>query len=113
MPLKKSVTTLRIPPRPFLRKALGRQEEGAKYVKEYFDANLDGTISMQEIARNVALMIETAIKDAIDSNIPPANSPRTIALKKSSHTLIDTGTLRNSVHNEVITNKTDNSAEVA
>ncbi len=58
-------------------------------------------------------MMQDAIKEAIDSNIPPANSPRTIALKGSSHTLIDTGTLRSSVHNEVIMNKPDNNAEVA
>lgn len=105
MPFKKSQKTVRIPPRPFMRKALNDQDKWSKYVKENFDANQDGNMTLKQIAHTTAEMMSASLKNAIDSNIPPANAPRTVAIKGSSHTLIDTGTLRNSVHTEVITSE--------
>lgn len=94
--------TERIPPRPFLRKTLKKQKEWAKYVKENFDANGDSPQNLERVAQTVGLMMQTDIQDSIMSNIPPPNAESTIRKKGSSKTLIDTGTLRNSVHNEVI-----------
>lgn len=101
-PLKKSTTEIIIPPRPFLRKSLKAQKEWVKYVNEMFDANQDGTMTLRQIAMNIALMMQDAIQEAISSNIPPPNSEMTIAKKKSSSTLINTGLLRSSVQAEVI-----------
>lgn len=94
--------TERIPPRPFLRKTLKKQNEWAKYVKENFDANADSPNQLEKVAQTVGLMMQTDIQDSIMSNIPPPNAESTIKQKGSSKTLIDTGLLRNSVHNEVI-----------
>ncbi len=94
--------TERIPPRPFLRKTLKKQKEWAKYVKENFDANGDSPNQLEKVAHTVGLMMQTDIQDSIMSNIPPPNAESTIKQKGSSKTLIDTGLLRNSVHNEVI-----------
>ncbi|MCH5201910.1 MAG: hypothetical protein J1F17_01760 [Oscillospiraceae bacterium] len=106
-----------IPPRPFLRKTLKKQENWVKFVKENFDSNQDGTMTLNRIAREVGLIMQTDIKDSIDSNIQPANSPITInggwmtkngkrfyvkGKKGSTKTLTDTRTLFNSVHYEVI-----------
>lgn len=111
--------TASIPPRPFLRKTLKKQEKWAKFVKENFDANQDGTQNLELIARNVGLMMQTDIKESIDSNIQPANSPITVnggwmtkngksfyvkGKKGSTKTLTDTRTLFNSVQYEVIKN---------
>lgn len=101
-PLKRTTTEIIIPPRPFLRKALKGQKEWVKYMNEMFDANQDGTMTLKQIAMNIALMMQDAIQEAISSNIPPPNSEMTKERKKSSSTLIDTGLLRSSVQSEVI-----------
>ena len=67
-----------------------------------FDANQDGHMTLLQIAKNIAEMIKDAIQESISSNIAPSNSDMTIARKKSSSTLIDTGLLRSSVQSGVI-----------
>ena len=52
--------------------------------------------------------LRDAIVLKILSNIPPENAPSTIKAKKSSHTLIDTGILLNSIDLEV-TEESDDS----
>lgn len=94
-----------IPPRPFLRKTLKQQKKWAKFTKEMFDANGDGTLTLEQIAGQVGIMMKQDIQDSINSNIPPPNAESTIRQKGSSKTLIDTGTLRNSVQSEVIKDK--------
>lgn len=101
-PLKKTTTEIVIPPRPFLRKSLKAQKQWVKYVNEMFDANQDGHMTLLQIAKNIAEMIKDAIQESISSNIAPSNSDMTIARKKSSSTLIDTGLLRSSVQSGVI-----------
>lgn len=112
-PLRKDKTTIVIPPRPFLRTALKRQKEWVKFVQEFFDADQSGGMTLKQIARNIGLMMEKAIKEAINSNIPPAKSKITMELEgknrkggaQSSGTLRDTGLLLGSIHNEVIKSK--------
>jgi hypothetical protein len=103
-PLRKDKTTIVIPPRPFLRTALKKQNEWVRFVNEYFDADMSGGMTLKQIAGTVGGLIEKAIKEAILSNIPPENSAFTIMKKGSSGTLRDTGTLVQSIHSEVITN---------
>lgn len=97
--------TEHIPPRPFLRNSLKRQKEWVKFIKENFDVSSDNPVQLEQVMKMTGEMMKDAIKDSIDSNIPPANRPSTVKAKGSSHTLIDTGTLRNSVHSEVIKSK--------
>lgn len=101
-PLRKDKTFIVIPPRPFLRNAMKRQKEWVRYVNEFFDANQDGGMTLKQIAGNIGLMIEKAIKESILSNIPPENAGFTVEQKGSSGTLRDTDLMLQSIHNEVI-----------
>ena len=56
---------------------------------------------MLEMANDVGMKIENAIRLKILSNIPPPNAASTIKAKRSSHTLIDTGEMLESVSHEV------------
>lgn len=94
--------TEKIPARPFLRKTLKKQGKWVKFVNENFDANQESPMKLKQIAANIGLMMQTDIQESIDSNIPPPNAESTIKKKGSTKTLIDTGTLRNSVQYEVI-----------
>lgn len=112
-PLRKDKTSIVIPPRPFLRKALKQQKNWVKFVKEYFDADQQGGMTLKQIAKVIGQMMEKAVKEAITSNIPPTKSQVSIELEsrkrkggsKSSGTLRDTGLLLGSIHNEVIKSK--------
>ncbi|MBO7735241.1 MAG: hypothetical protein J6S67_21935 [Methanobrevibacter sp.] len=112
-PLRKDKTSIVIPPRPFLRTALKRQKEWVKFVKEFFDADQNGGMTLKQIARQVGVLMEKAIKEVITSNMPPEKSQVSIELEsrkrktgtKSSGTLRDTGLLLGSIHNEVIKSK--------
>lgn len=102
-PLKRSTTQIVIPPRPFLRKSLKNQKKWVKYVTELFNANQDDNgLTLKQIAMQVGLMMQKAIQESINSNIPPANSGFTVKRKGSSKTLRDTGALESSIHYEVI-----------
>lgn len=50
-----------------------------------------------EIYENLGISLENAIRNKILSNVPPPNDPKTIKAKGSSHTLIDTGTMLDSI----------------
>lgn len=56
---------------------------------------------MLEMANDVGMKIENAIRIKILSNIPPPNAASTIKAKGSSHTLIDTGEMLDFVSHEV------------
>jgi len=56
---------------------------------------------MLEMANDVGMKIENAIRLKILSNIPPPNAASTIKAKGSSHTLIDTGEMLDFVSHEV------------
>lgn len=95
--------TDRIPPRPFLRNAFEKgKKRWEKHIKENLDPTLSGKKTLKKIMQEVALDVQGEIVRSIDSSIPPPNAPSTIMRKKSSHTLIDSGTLRSSVHSMVL-----------
>jgi hypothetical protein len=56
---------------------------------------------MIELAKDVGMKLENNIRIKILSNIPPPNASSTIRSKGSSHTLIDTGEMLESVSHEV------------
>ena len=94
-----------IPSRPFMRQTFGYdrrkkfQDEGAKLL---------GMIAKGEMSTRIALgrlgtMGSSAVKDEITHPKPPflPNAPYTVAKKKSSHPLIDTGAMRAAVTHKV------------
>lgn len=87
--------TVNIPPRPFLRNA---QKKAAQRGAEIVQAGLNAGLSMGAIMKNVAEGLQDLIVESIEDNIPPENAESTVAKKGSTHTLIDTGQLRASVH---------------
>lgn len=94
----------KIPPRPFLRNAIKKNEKKwIRYFEENFDFNQESPADLESIMQTIAEMMKADIVRSIDENLPPPNSPATIKKKGSSHTLIDTGHMRQSVQSEVIT----------
>lgn len=90
--------TSQIPPRPFMRNAVeDKKGEWVEFLAKNIEAqgNVDlafgflGEKTRNDIIRSIDLLTE------------PPNSPATIARKKSSHPLIDTGFLKSSVTYEV------------
>jgi hypothetical protein len=57
--------------------------------------------SLDIIYDNLGMDLENAIRTKILSGVPPPNAPSTIHAKGSSHTLIDTGTLLDTVSHTV------------
>ncbi len=57
---------------------------------------------MDTISEKVGMDIENAIRAKVLSNVPPPNAPGTIKAKGSSHTLIDSGTLLDSIKHTII-----------
>ena len=88
-----------IPERSFMRSAF---DENLAELRQDMDAQYGrvqaGQITVRTALGLVGLRHQDQIKNKIDTNIPPPNSPVTIAKKGSSHTLIDTGAMKNSIH---------------
>lgn len=91
--------TENIPERSFIRSAF---DEGLNDLSTDMDRRYSqvvaGTKTVYQALGLVGLRHQDQIKKKIDTNVPPPNSPVTIALKGSSHTLIDTGAMKNSIH---------------
>lgn len=95
----------RVPARPFMRQTFGSGRR-----KKFMDAGtgLLGMIAKGEMSTRIALgrlgtMGSSAVKDEITSPSPAfvPNAPFTVAKKKSSHPLIDTGAMRAAVTHKV------------
>lgn len=54
-----------------------------------------------EIIEKLGMSFENAIRNKILSNVPPPNDPKTIKAKGSSHTLIDTSTMLDSISHAI------------
>lgn len=90
----------RIPPRPFLTNATSNK---ADTYNRRMKALFDKEGSFQETAIQFGETVRNDIQKEIDSNIPPPNSPITIEKKGgSSHTLIDTGHMRDSIQVQIL-----------
>lgn len=89
----------KIPPRPFMTNAL--KNKGRIYqtrLKNLFDKEMSLSSTMVQFGETV----RNDIQQEIDSNTPPPNSPITIEKKGPSHTLIDTGHMRNSIQVQIM-----------
>lgn len=91
--------TEKIPERSFMRSSF---DENLPAIKADMDRRygqvVDGSITARQALGLIGLRHQDQIKDKIDTNIPPPNAPATIEAKGSSHTLIDTGAMKNSIH---------------
>ena len=96
--------TERIPSRPFLRNSQNKAiKRGERIVQVRIEENAD----VEQICKDLGLMLQDEIKDQITHGTFAPNAPSTIKRKGSSHPLIDTGNLRQSVHWGVTTTHGD------
>ncbi len=89
-----------IPSRPFLRTAL-RHSSLVPFVRRQALAYFRGSQELDKALSLIGIYMTSLIQKQIGSNMPPPNAPATIAKKKSSATLIDTGRLRQSISWEI------------
>ena len=88
-----------IPERSFMRSSFDESIGAIKSDMEKKEKKvMDGRKDIRSALGTIGLKHQARIKAKISSNIKPENADSTIARKKSSATLIDTGTMRNSVH---------------
>jgi hypothetical protein len=88
-----------VPQRPFMSRAIRGAARGEVVRLVTADARryVQGQIPASRVVRRAGIALVSAIKGEINANIPPPNSPETIAAKRSSQTLIDTGVMLNAV----------------
>lgn len=92
-----------IPERSFLRSTF--DEQGDKWtgiLNKIVDGVVAGNTDIQNKIEQAGVVMVGDVKEKILSNIPPANSERTKARKKSNRTLIDTGTMLKSINYKVV-----------
>lgn len=88
----------RVPERSFLRATLNNMRDLIlKLYRKRFADVIDGGLSMTHVQGEVGQLMEGAVTEYISTSIPPPNSKKTIAKKKSDTTLIDTGHLKQSI----------------
>ncbi len=87
-----------IPPRPFIQQAMFKGRGELKtFLRAEAKGILTGRIGLAQALPRLGIWGQQKIQDQIGSNMAPANSPVTVALKGSNRTLTDTGRLRSSV----------------
>lgn len=87
-----------LPARPFISNIYKKNKLWGKRLRLLFQSEP----SLKNIMVKFGETIRNDIIDNIDSNMPPPNSPKTIEKKGSSHTLIDTGHMKQSIHVELM-----------
>jgi hypothetical protein len=86
----------RVPARHFMRTALQKRDL-AYYLKAKLKEYALGKVSLDAALAKIGAYTAGIVQRTIGSNLPPPNAPSTIARKKSSRTLINTGRLRQSI----------------
>lgn len=96
--MKNEFGTSRQPSRPFMRPAF---DENIQKIRQQmnlqYQAVLSGASTLYQAVGIIGQYHVRDIQNKISDNVPPPNSPVTIALKGSDRTLIDTGIMRASV----------------
>lgn len=94
--------TVNIPSRPFMRDSVDKHEAAINHMlTAQKDALLHGATA-REILNTAGLFQQDLIQTEIEQGDFVANAPTTIMKKGSDKPLIDTGTLKNSVHHIVV-----------
>lgn len=87
-----------IPKRPFMVQTYERHGQKAlKYLERMARQVVHGKVQAKQALNRVGVFYTGRVKDTIRNGAFVPNAPATIAAKKSSKPLIDTGTMRNSV----------------
>lgn len=91
----------RVPERSFMRSTADEQAQkyGRMAGRAFKEATRAGFMEQADLLGVVAV---GDVQQKIGSNLPPPNSPATVALKGSSRTLIDTGRMWQSIGHETI-----------
>lgn len=88
----------KIPPRPFFRNC---NSQNQKKWFDFFGKNLIAGKGLNNCYELLGEMIRSDIILSINRFTTPPNAPSTIAKKKSSHPLIDSGKMRQSVNFQI------------
>lgn len=89
-----------IPARPFIRNCIDKNEESWK---KLFNKNLGNEkLNLKQNLNLLGEQIKDDLRQSIDDTIDPPNANSTIKSKKSSHPLINTGRLKQSIQQRVI-----------
>ena len=97
-----------IPERSFMRS--GMSEINKQLIRMCKTASLQVALGRTDKKKALGRIVEflvTTFKNKIQEGIPPPNTPETIKRKGSSHTLIDTGQLRDTIDWEIKEGKDD------
>lgn len=93
----------KIPQRSFIRATVDKHAAEVKELQTSLAARvLKGTMSIEQAAGLLGAKLAAWCQNAISDGIPPALAPSTIARKKSSKPLVDTGQLKSSITWQVI-----------
>ena len=94
--------TSRIPERPFMRTSLRLNRDGYRQMKAA-DAKkvLRGEMLLTTALRRLGWKAKNDIQAVIESSMPPANAPSTVAKKNKATTLIDSGEMHRAVDYQI------------
>ncbi|AUR84334.1 neck protein [Vibrio phage 1.054.O._10N.261.52.A1] len=93
-----SAHNISIPERSFLRSGVADSEKGIKKIYENMMPKVvDGSMDIDTMQKLVGELCVGNIVSKIESGIGPPNASSTVRKKGSSNTLIDSGTLRQSI----------------
>lgn len=96
----------RVPERSFMRSAIdANADKITRLAKKLTGKVVDGTVSKKSALGILGQSVADSIRARIQKGVPPPNAPSTVARKKSSHTLIDTGQMVGAVEYEVYDGK--------
>lgn len=94
--------TVNIPSRPFMRDSVDKHEAAINHMlTAQKDALLHGATA-REILNTAGLFQQDLIQTEIEQGDFVANAPATVRKKGSDKPLIDTGTMKNSVHYQIV-----------
>lgn len=94
--------TSAIPSRPFMAQAFDSNLESIKsFVSARFDELFSGKITTETGLKMIGVFFKGKVQETISKGDFAPNAPSTVAAKGSSHPLIDTGRLRQSINFEV------------
>lgn len=94
--------TVNSPSRPFMRDSVDKHmDEIGQMVMAQKDALLDGATA-KDILNTIGLFQQDLMQTEIEQGDFEANAPATIRKKGSDKPLIDTGTMKNSVHYYIV-----------
>ncbi len=97
--------TAKIPARPFMRKSYDENiTQYNRLFKRAYNNIIDGKSTVKTSLGKIGLFAENKTKKRLRSGPWTPNAPSTIAKKKSSRPLIDTGQLVNSIVSKTVMN---------